>query len=74
MKYTYFVITEENENGKTFSHAEKVPNCYNLLNYFHACYGFKIVSIDACETFKRAKEVADVWNTGYREYGIYAFQ
>lgn len=72
-KYTYFVITEENENGKQFSHAERVFNDYNLLNYFQACYGFKIISINACDTFKKAKEIADDWNLTYKLYGRYAF-
>lgn len=72
--YTYFVISEKNQNNNYFAHAEKICNNDNLLNFFHPCPNCELLHINACETLKKAKELADSWNTAYRTNGRYAFQ
>ena len=73
-KKTFFVIEEQEiKTGRLLSHAEKVPNCYNLLGYFHPYNGFEIISINACYTWKQAQEIADFWNDGARKNGKYVF-
>ena len=72
-EYTYFVIEElDVKTGKYISHAERVANCNNLLSYFKPYYGFKIISINACDTLKKSKEIADYWNEGALKNGKYA--
>lgn len=73
-KKTFFVIEQKStETGKYYSYAEKVPNCYNLFNYFHPARGYEIVSINACDTWKEAQEIARFWNDGAKTRGLYAF-
>lgn len=71
---TFFTIEYQNsENGATFAAAEKVPNCYNLLHHFTAPKGFIILSINACDTWKKAQEIAGAWNEAARAKNNYAF-
>lgn len=73
-KNAFFILSEiEIESGKRFAYAEKVPNCYNLFNYFTPHNGCKIESINACDTFKNAKETAELWNDAYKRNGFYLF-
>ena len=72
-KNTFYVIEEENEEGKSLAHAEKVPNCYNLLGSFQPYKGFKIISINACDTWKEAEKIAHIWNEAAKKKGKYAF-
>ena len=75
MKGTTFYVIEEkhNENGKVFSHAEKVHNSYNLVSYFKPCKDFSIISINVTTTYKEAREIADFWNEGAKAHGNYYF-
>lgn len=71
---TFFVIEEKhNKNGKVFSHAEKVNNCYNLVSYFKPCKDFTIISINAVSTYKEARKIADFWNEGAKAHNNYYF-
>ena len=73
-KKTFFVIEEEETaTGKVFSHAEKVPNCYNLLGFFKPCHGCKIISVNACDTWKEAQAIAQHWNNCARNNNKYMF-
>lgn len=62
-KKTYFVIEEKSiKTGNTFARALKIPNCYNLVGYFQPHKDWEIVSINACDTYKKAQEIATFWN------------
>ena len=72
-KNTFFVIEQkEIATGKCVSTAQKVANCYNLLHYFKPYNGYEIISINACDTWKQAQEIADYWNEGAKNRGVYA--
>lgn len=74
-KNTYFIIEEqETATGKTCAWVRKIPNIYNLKDIFQPCKGCEIISINACSTMKKAKEIADFWNCCAREKGRYMFQ
>lgn len=69
-KRSFFVIEIiENETGKTAARAEAVPNCYNLLGLFTPARGYSLLSVNACSTLKKARQIADVWNEAAREKG-----
>lgn len=73
-KYTYFVVAEKcKKTGAYIAHALKVANAYNLFKYFTPFDGCEIISINACDTFKKAKEIADVWNNDWHKQGRYLF-
>jgi hypothetical protein len=73
-KTTFYVIEAHNPTtGKYYSHAEKVPNCYNLVGKFTAIDGFEVISVNACDTWKEAQEIADFWNEGAKKRNKYAF-
>ena len=74
-KNTFFVIEQkEKTTGKYFSIALKVHNSNNLLSYFsrYTYKGFEIISINACDSWKQAQEIAAFWNDGARKNGLYA--
>lgn len=72
---TFFVIEEQEiESGRYVAYAEKVPNCYNLLHYFKPRRGMEIISVNACNTWKEAVEIARCWNEGWRKSGKYLYQ
>ena len=72
--YFYYVITEQNnETRKLYSHAEKIPACYNLLDAFKPFTGFTILHINAVETWKEAQKTADLWNESAKNKNSYAF-
>ena len=74
-KNTFFVIEEEEiETGRLISYAMKVHNCNNLLGYFTPRKGMKIISINACDTWKEAQEIAHFWNDCAEKNGNYLFQ
>lgn len=73
-KYSYYVIEQQNTTtGKYYSYATKIQNCTNLICAFKPSIGFTIVSVNACDTFKEAKEIAEYWNQGAKENGKYCF-
>ena len=73
-KNTFFVVQEKNEaTGKTLAYARKVHNCNNLVDFFQPQKGFKLLSINACDTWREAQDVADCWNECARANGNYAF-
>lgn len=73
-KNSFYVIEEENTTtGKTYAHAETINNANNLLYVFKPFQGFKIISINAADTLKEAREIANFWNEGAKGRGKYAF-
>ena len=75
MKNNSFYVVEEQhkESGKTFAYAQKVPNAYNLIGKFVPTSGFKLISVNACDTWKEAQKTADFWNEQARKKNNYAF-
>lgn len=72
-KNTYFVIEEKHKSGKVFSHAEKIANAYNLIFAIKPMKDCELISVNACDTWKEAQEVAAFWNEGARNRGQYLF-
>lgn len=73
-KKTFFVVEQrEKSTGKYYAYAEKVSNCNNLMYYFKPFHGYEIVSINACDTWKQAQEIATFWNDGAKKNNNYAF-
>lgn len=68
--YSYYVIGIE-ENGKHYATAERVANQNNLLAVFSKYRNAS--TVNACETMKEAKEIANFWNACYEKNGTYAF-
>jgi len=74
-KYTYFVIGERSkENGRNIAYAQRIHNCNNLLYAIHPRKDMELVSINACDTWKEAQEIARFWNECYQKNGTYLFQ
>ena len=75
-KNTFFVIEEiEEATGKSFSYAQKVSNSNNLKGFFRPSFhGYNILSINACDTWKEAQDIANAWNECAKEKGKYIFQ
>lgn len=73
-KNTFFVITyRHKETGKQYSTAQKVANCNNLLGYFKAPKDFEILSINACDTWKEAIQIAIFWDSCAAKNGNYYY-
>jgi hypothetical protein len=70
---TFYVIELINEAGKSISYARKIPNCYNLVGIFKPMSGFKLLSVNACDTWREAQEIARDWNDRAIKNGRYAF-
>ena len=70
-KYTWYVIDNKDENGKMYAHAWRIHNCNNLLSAFKQFP--QAVAINACETKKTAKAIADDWNKCHKRNGNYMF-
>lgn len=76
-KYTYYVIEEKTTGaGKTryIAHAKKIHNSSNLLYAFHTASNMELISVNACDTWKEAQEIARYWNECYENNGTYLFQ
>ena len=70
---TFYVIDQANEEGKYTAYARKIPNSDNLVGIFQPMTGFKIVSVNACDTWAEAKNIAVAWNEAHIKNGRYAF-
>lgn len=71
-KNTFFVVELKNDiTGKVFAYAEKVNNCVNLFYHFSKKKGYSYVSINSCDTWNEAQEIAKFWNNAYKKNGIY---
>ena len=73
-KNSFYVIEEKDEKtGKTYAHAETVPNNYNLVGKFAVPKGHVLLSVNACDTKKEANDIADFWNKQAREKNNYIY-
>ena len=63
-KYTWYVFTIRDEDGKFYSFAERIGNKNNLVGYAAQAY-----TMNACDSKKEALEIADAWNRAYKENG-----
>lgn len=68
-KKTYYVITVE-EDGKYFSYAETIHNSNNLVGKFPK----NAITINACDTRKKADEIARSWNEIWREKDQFSYE
>jgi hypothetical protein len=70
MKNFYYAVNTE-DNGKIYAFVIKASINENLKTLFS---GYKnLISINACETKKRAEELANFWNECYKANGTYMF-
>ena len=70
MNKNLYIVISINENGKRYAFAHKQPYCYNLLNLF------KIRGVEfllPCESWKKAKDVAECWNATYKANNNYLY-
>lgn len=68
-KYYYLAITIEPIKGKYFSYVERISDCENLVCVLN---GIKhILTATIMPTKKKANEVVDYWNDGYRKNGTF---
>lgn len=73
-KNTFFVIEQrEKATGKTAAQARKINNRYNLVNALRPATGFEFISINACDSYKEARAIANAWNNTAIDRGTYAF-
>lgn len=69
MANTYIAVSIEEDN-KNYAYAIKVTESDNLLGKLEV-KGIKYANI--CGTKKRASEIVDYWNNGYKQNGTYMF-
>ena len=67
-KNTHYVITVETD-GKYYASAITINNCNNLVGILQK----NVKSMNACDSLKAAKEVAEEWNKGYKRDGIFLY-
>lgn len=73
-KNTFYVFEYKNlATGKCYAIPEKICNCNNLVSYFKAPKGYDLLSVNACDTWKEAQNIASYWNEGYQGRGIYEY-
>ena len=63
-KYTWYVFTIQDEEGKFYSFAERIRNNANLTGYAKQAY-----TMNACDSKKEAEAVAADWNECHRRNG-----
>ena len=72
-KCTYFVIEEKHTSTtKLLYHAraEKIHNTNNLLYAIHPhSPNMELVSVNACDTWKEAQDIAAYWNECFSNNG-----
>ena len=69
MKHFYVAVQIE-ENGKYYAYAIKTSEAGNLISQLQIK---GITSANIFETKKRAGEVVNAWNNGYKANGKYLF-
>lgn len=65
-KYTWYVFTVKDDEGKLYSWAERIPHCYDLLHY---ATREGIYTMNACDSKRQAEEIAKDWNETYIKNG-----
>lgn len=68
-KYYYLAITIEPIQGKYFSYVERISDSENLVWVINRTN--HIITANIMPTKKRANEVVDCWNDGYRKNGTF---
>lgn len=63
-KYTWYVFTIKNEDGKFYSFCERISNNNNLVGYAKQAY-----AMNACDSKKEAVAIAAAWNEAYTRNG-----
>ena len=76
-KNVYVVWTFSNaDKTKHYASAEKIPGGNNLLcyatDYAKTRYGKHATSMNVCNTWKAARQLADQWNECYKNNGTYS--
>ena len=62
---------QRSENGKYYAHAWKLGRHINLASFVKDFPN--LVSMNACNTMKEAKEIANAWNEQFKANGTYMF-
>lgn len=70
-KSTYYVFSCRTEDGKLYAYADTIQNSENLVSIFARIPG--LLTANACDTRRKADEIALCWNRSYRDNGNYAF-
>lgn len=63
-KYTWYVFTIQDSEGKFYSFCERIRNNNNLVDYAKQAY-----TMNACDSKKEAEETAVAWNEAYKKNG-----
>lgn len=71
MKHFYYII-DISENNKNYCYVAKIAENTNLLSTLHFTRETNI-SITPCETYKKAKAIAEAQNAMYKHANIYLF-
>ena len=63
-KYTWYVFTIKDEEGKFYAFAERIRNNNNLVDYAR-----QAATMNACDSKKEAEHVAAFWNETFIKNG-----
>ena len=66
---THYVFVVE-KGGKFFAYAKTIPNSNNLLSYLGLT---DLKTVNAADSKKEAKALAEFWNDCYKKNGTYMY-
>ena len=66
-----FVYACRNADGKMYAMADRVPQCSDICSRLQSIPNLHHANI--CDSYKQAKEVANLWNKIYEKNGYYLF-
>ena len=68
--YVWYVISRKNKDGM-YAYAQPIGRYINIASFVKDFPD--IETMNACNTKKRAKEIAQAWNEQYKANGTYMF-
>jgi len=63
-RYTWYVFSIQDEDGKFYAFAERISNSNNLVDYAR-----QATTMNACDSKKEAKKIAASWNETFIKNG-----
>ena len=69
-KNTWYVA-QRTIKGRNAAHAFKLRNNQNIVGFDNDYPG--IVTLNACDSMKEAKEIAKAWNDSFKKNGTFLF-
>lgn len=73
-KFSYFYIVvsvQSAKTGKMFAEVDRVSDCDDICRRYAPTETRRYVFGSICPTKKKAEEIAEQWNDGYRKSGRY---